>query len=139
LIEKPLRVVLDTNVIVSRAILPGSQPARAVESILATCVLLLSAAMISELESVFRRPKLDRYADLDTRLKYLWSLVEAGEPISVTVEITDCRDEKDNKLLALAFDGRADVIVTGDGDLLCMHPWRGIAIVSPADYLAMAG
>jgi predicted nucleic acid-binding protein len=41
--------------------------------------------------------------------------------------------------LDLALNGQADLIVTGDQDLLCMPPWRGIAIVSPADYLAMTG
>ena len=39
-------------------------------------------------------------------------------------------------LLELAVDGRADVIVTGDKDLLVLHPFRGISILTPADYLA---
>jgi uncharacterized protein len=104
---------------------------------MATSHLLLSAALIEELEAVFRRPKLDRYTDLETRLKYLWSLVEAAKPISIVENVTDCRDEKDNKLLALALSGHADVIVTGDRDLLCLHPWRGIPILTPADYLAL--
>jgi uncharacterized protein len=50
--------------------------------------------------------------------------------------VTECRDPKDDKFLELALDGKAEVLVTGDSDLLCMHPWRGIAILSPADYLA---
>lgn len=120
-------------------ILPGSRPASVVDHVAAACELLLSAALIAELEATFRRPKLDRYTSLDTRMKYLWSMVDLAKPISVTSEITDCRDQKDNKLLALAFDGRADLIVTGDVDLLCLHPWRGIAIVSPAAYLAQFG
>jgi uncharacterized protein len=118
-------------------ILPDSQLAHAVDHVVLKCELLISPAMIAELEAVFRRPKLNRYTDLDTRLRYLWSLVELAKPISVASEVSDCRDEKDNKLLALALDGRADAIVSGDGDLLCLHPWRGIAILSPADYLAM--
>ncbi|HEV2619076.1 MAG TPA: putative toxin-antitoxin system toxin component, PIN family [Acidobacteriaceae bacterium] len=136
---KPRRVVLDTNVLVSRVILPGSQPARAADHVALTCELLISSAMIAELEAVFRRPKLDRYTNLETRLRYLWTLVELAKPILVVSEISDCRDEKDNKLLALALDGRGDTIVTGDQDLLCLHPWRGVAILSPADYLALRG
>lgn len=119
--------------------LPDSQPARAADHVAAKCELLISAAMIAEFEAVFRRPKLDRYTDLDTRLRYLWSLVELATPISAVSEVSDCRDEKDNKLLALALDGCADVIVTGDADLLSLHPWRGIAILSPADYLGRNG
>ena len=136
MIEKPPRVFLDTNVIVSRVILPNSLHARAVNTITDTCDLLLSAEVISELEEVFRRPKLDRYNDLTTRLKYLWALVEAATPIQVVDTVTDCHDPKDNKFLELALSGKADVIVTGDDHLLCLHPWRGILILTPADYLA---
>ena len=80
--------------------------------------------------------KLDRYTDLATRLSYLWSLVDIAEPIRIVDTVTDCRDAKDNIFLELALSGHADVIVTGDDDLLCLNPWRGIAILSPADYLA---
>jgi len=46
--------------------------------------------------------------------------------------IRECRDPKDDKFLELALNGRADVIITGDADLLRMHPWREIAVLSPA-------
>lgn len=47
-----------------------------------------------------------------------------------------CRDPKDDKFLSLAVSGGADLILTGDKDLLDLHPFRGIAIVSPQQYLA---
>ena len=47
----------------------------------------------------------------------------------------DCRDPKDDKFLEVALNGRADLIVTGDADLLRMNAWRDIEILSPADYL----
>jgi putative PIN family toxin of toxin-antitoxin system len=50
--------------------------------------------------------------------------------------VRECRDHKDDKFLELALDGQADLLVTGDEDLLALHPWRGIPILSPADYLA---
>ena len=93
---------------------------------------------MEELDSVFRRPKFDRYQDLDKRLSYLWSFLEAGKPIEVMDIVTDCRDPKDNKFLELALAGKADFIITGDADLLSLHPWPGIAILSPADYLALS-
>ena len=103
---------------------------------MASAELLLSEALIAELEKVFRRPKFDRYDNLDARMKFLWRLVDAAKPVRVTHTVADCRDSKDNMFLELALSGQADFIVTGDTDLLCLHPWRGIAILSPADYLA---
>jgi len=49
--------------------------------------------------------------------------------------IRECRDPKDDKFLEVALNGRADVIVTGDEDLLAMNPWREIVIATPANYL----
>ena len=42
---------------------------------------------------------------------------------------------EDDKFLEVALNGRADVLITGDVDLVAMNPWRGIAIVSPKDYV----
>jgi uncharacterized protein len=49
--------------------------------------------------------------------------------------VRECRDPKDDRFLEVALNGRADVIITGDADLLRMHPWRKIAILSPTVYL----
>jgi len=117
-------------------ILPNSLPARAVNAVTANCDLLLSAEVIKELEAVLRRPNLDRYTELAMRLGYLWSLIDAVKPIRIVHAVTDCRDPKDNIFLELALSGQADIIVTGDPDLLSLHPWRGIPILTPADYLA---
>ena len=46
-----------------------------------------------------------------------------------------CRDPRDNKFLEVAVNGRADILVSGDKDLLALHPFRGIDIITPADYL----
>jgi hypothetical protein len=50
--------------------------------------------------------------------------------------VTDCRDATDNKYLELALAAGADAIVSSDHDLLSLHPWQGILILRPADYLA---
>jgi len=57
------------------------------------------------------------------------------ETIEVTQSIRGSRDPRDDKFLEAAINGRADILVTGDGDLLELHPFRGVAILSPADYL----
>ena len=53
--------------------------------------------------------------------------------------MTDCRDAKDNKYLELALAAGASTIVSGDADLLVLHPRRGVRILRPANYLAEAG
>jgi uncharacterized protein len=55
--------------------------------------------------------------------------------IAITERIAACRDPKDDKFLELAVNGRADLIVTGDADLLALDPFRGIPIVTPAAFV----
>lgn len=50
--------------------------------------------------------------------------------------VVECRDVKDDPYLELALEARASFIISGDQDLLVMSPWRGILIVTPADFLA---
>jgi putative PIN family toxin of toxin-antitoxin system len=128
------RVVIDTNVLVSRLILPQSLPAQAVRRAEQEALLLISEATMYELADVLARPRFDRYVSLDDRKSFLRRLGQIAESVSITQLVRECRDPKDDKFLEVALNGRADVIVTGDADLLGMHPWRGIAIMSPADY-----
>ena len=58
------------------------------------------------------------------------------EPIEVNSVIRLCRHPKDDKFLELANDGAADFLITGDADLLALHPFRTTAILTPAAYLA---
>lgn len=136
--EKPHRAVLDTNVVLSGFIKPESVPGQAMEAAFLRGEVLISSLVLGEFEAVLNRPKFDRYGPLDSRRRYLRSFLNAAKPILVIDTVADCRDPRDNMFLELALSGNADAIVTGDPDLLCLHPWRGIAIVSPADYLAQA-
>jgi predicted nucleic acid-binding protein len=52
--------------------------------------------------------------------------------------VTDCRDPKDAKYLELALAAGAETIVSSDDDLLVLHPWRGVRVLRPADYLALS-
>lgn len=130
-----MRCVADTNVIVSASILAGSIPRRAVEKVLHDGVLLLSEPTLGELKSVLFREKFDRYVSRKDRAIFLGQLAAAAELVPIVQLIRECRDPKDHKFLEVALNGSADVIVTGDDDLLAMHPWRQIAILSPTDYL----
>jgi uncharacterized protein len=58
-----------------------------------------------------------------------------AEFVPIIQLIRECRDPDDDKFLEVALNGSADVIVTGDEDLLGMSPWRGIQILSPGNFL----
>ncbi len=129
------RFVLDTNTVVSALLLPRSVTRKAFDCAFLNGAVLASQATIDELDDVIRRPKFDRYVQEEERLRFLSSYIEAIQIIDVTVIITDCRDPKDNKFLELAVNGDAAWIVSGDRDLLDLTPYRGIAILSPSNFL----
>ncbi|MBI1917760.1 MAG: putative toxin-antitoxin system toxin component, PIN family [Planctomycetes bacterium] len=129
------RTVIDTSIAVSAVLLPRSVPRQAFDAAAARGKLLVSEATIAELDEVLRRPKFNRYIPEENRLEFLAALVREAEQVEITEEITACRDAKDNKFLELAISGRASHIISGDGDLLVLHPFRGIAVVTPQTFL----
>jgi putative PIN family toxin of toxin-antitoxin system len=58
--------------------------------------------------------------------------------VDIPFPIRACRDPRDDKFLEVAVHGHADLIVTGDADLLALNPFQGIAILTPAEYLERA-
>ena len=114
-----------------------SVPARAVDRALQEAEVLVSEASIEELADVLSRDKWDRYLSIAERQEFLRRLYRVTTMIPVLSEVEDCRDPKDNKFLALAFDAQADYLVTGDRDLLVLNPWREIGIIKPADFLTL--
>lgn len=129
------RVVVDTNVFVSRLLRFDSIPGRAAERAIHDAIVLVSSATMMELAEVLAQAKFDRYVSIEQRLQFIRLIAHTAEFVPVIHSIRECRDPKDDKFLEVGLNGRADVIVTGDADLLAMNPWREIAIVSPATYL----
>jgi putative PIN family toxin of toxin-antitoxin system len=129
------RIVVDTNVLVSRLILPQSVPAQALRRAELEGRLLVSEATMYELADVLSRPRFDRYVTRENRKGFLQRLGNIAELVPIIRLVRECRDPKDDKVLEVALNGRADVIITGDADLLGMHPWREIAVLSPAHFL----
>ncbi len=131
-----VRAVLDTNVAISAALLPQSTPRQAFDQVLEQGASLISIATLAELNEVLRRSRFNRYLREEERLEFLSTLVRESELVEVTAAVSVCRDPKDDKLLELAVSGAATHIITGDDDLLVLHPFRGIAILSPHDFVA---
>ena len=71
----------------------------------------------------------------EKRKEFLAALVKQAEFLEVTEKTTDCRDAKDNKFLELAVCGAADCSIKGDGELLVLHPFRGISILQSRAFL----
>ena len=130
------RLVIDTSALVSRLLLPASLPARAVRKAVAEGQLLVSDATLLELADVLARARFDSYVTLAERQQFLRLLGRIAERIPIVHSIRACRDPKDDKFLELAVNGEARLIITGDADLLALHPFRGIDILAPAPYLA---
>ena len=68
-------------------------------------------------------------------MEFLAAVVRESELVEVTAVVSVCRDPQDDKFLELALSGAATHIISGDDDLLALHPFRGIAILSPQDFV----
>jgi putative PIN family toxin of toxin-antitoxin system len=129
------RVVIDTNTYISATIFDNSTPRRVINHVKQNGIILISNETIHELYSVLFREKFDKYLSKVERAMFIRSVLDEVETVKITSHIADCTDPKDNKFLELALDGKANYIITGDDDLLRMTPFRGIEIVTPADFL----
>lgn len=135
-----MRVVLDTNVLVSSMIASRGTIGRVLQLLRDDeFVAVYSKPMIHEVIEVLRRPRIqEKYQIGSQEINALLRLIVfRGSPVVPITKIYVCRDSKDNKFLEAAVDGEADCIVTGDMDLLTLHPFRGIAILSPTDLIGM--
>jgi putative PIN family toxin of toxin-antitoxin system len=131
------RLVVDTNVVLSTILFPGSVPGRALY-LAQGSVVLASALTLQELKEVVARSRFDCYVEPEKRRQLIAEYVRAAVTVDIPFPIRACRDPRDDKFLEVAAHGRADVIVTGDTDLLALHPFRGVAILTPAEYLKRA-
>lgn len=129
-----MRVVVDTNVWVSRLLLATSTTALAVDKALSEHDVVVSEASMEELADVLSRRKFDRYVSRDDRAEFVRRVLQVATMVPVLSEIADCRDPKDNRILALALDSGSKCVISGDRDLVTLSPWRGIAIVPPGAF-----
>jgi putative PIN family toxin of toxin-antitoxin system len=134
------RVVLDTSTLVSAALRVGSIPHQALRQAISQGEVFVSADTFSELEQVLLRPKFDRYSPRDGRRAFVDWVRTFAVQVHVTAAhranvVPACRDSKDDPFLALVLASEADVLVSSDTDLLVLHPWHGVPVLTPAAYL----
>lgn len=129
------RCVVDTNVLISAVLTRDGKPNQAVRETLLHGVLLATVDTLRELETRLERTKFERYLTHADREAYLALIQGAAHLVEITELVEASRDPDDDKFLALAVSGNADVIISGDKDLKVLHPFRGIPILTPAEFL----
>ena len=127
-----MRVVFDTNIFVSAFIIPGSLAEKAVLKIIeGKDILLLSKEILDELLCILST-KFSRDKEEISRVAVILS--EMVEWVRPTLRIT-LKDEPDNRILECAVFGKADIIVTGDKEMLRLRKYQTTKIVSLKAYL----
>ena len=135
-----LRVVLDTNVIISGLISPKGHPAGILKALKAgRFILVTSQAFNEEVMEVMDRPRLrDKYGLADHMFDIAFILWGQAEVIAKLPAVKVSRDPDDDKFLATAAGGLAHYLVTGDiKDLLGIGEYQGTRIVSPDQFLTI--
>ena len=131
-----MRIVVDTNVLVSFAIRPSSTLDALFDRIAADHVMLVSDATLTELHDVLAREKFRAYLTETTADEYVSWYESLAARVVVRSTVTACRDPRDDKFIALAIDGRAKAIVAGDKDLTALGNYQGIRILTPMAFIS---
>lgn len=133
-----MRTVIDTNVVISSILFSNSKSGKAIRKAKIDGVILSSEKTNDECRSKIANAKFDRYATPEERACAVEQFVENSLKTKITKSVRACRDPKDDKFLELAVSGNANYIVTGDKDLLVLSPFRGIPILTPAQFLEIS-
>jgi putative PIN family toxin of toxin-antitoxin system len=131
-------VVVDTNVLVS-ALLRGGKPRKLLVRLLEDHSVVVSPQMLAELVDVLSRTKfrLMRRSQID---RFVSVLVEESVILTVKFHVEVIRQDPDDDIvLATAYDGNAQYIVTGDKHLLALAQFEGIRIVTVNEMLGILG
>jgi uncharacterized protein len=139
-----IRVVIDTNVVVSAILAPKGTPARILKLALdGVFELILSPLLVQEIQEAMHYPKIVKlmkkhrvgFAEMNDLLEKI-KRVAINVPGELTLNALP-DDPRDNMVFACAMEGRADFIVSGDNHLTGLKTFQGIPIVTPANFLAL--
>lgn len=131
-----MRIVFDTNVLVSALVFNSTNARNVLQLAIREHIVLFSSPTFSELSATLLSSKFSGIINIETIIRFLHNLKKAGIFITPSESILACRDPKDNKFLELAIAGKAACIVTGDKDLLILNPFRNIRIITSKEFLS---
>ena len=134
------RVTVDTNVLISATFWRGI-PKQVIQTFEAgKAVLVLSDEILAEFERKLRHKKFaNELAEAGLSVEVIFSGVRSMSELALPADVPEdaVRDPKDRMILACAVGGKADIIVSGDKDLVVLKEYQGISIVTPSDFLTM--
>jgi len=136
--KSPMKVVFDTNVLVSALIKAGKPRELILKIAEGKAQLVLSRGILEELLEVTEHPKMGRYVDEDDVIAFLRVLGAIGKMVRVRSKFKVIKEDPDDDvILRTAKDGRADYIVSGDKHLLSLGEFKGIKILSVDEILKL--
>jgi putative PIN family toxin of toxin-antitoxin system len=129
-----MRILVDTNWYVSLLIKKNESRLHFI-LINPSFELIISAQLLAELTGKITEKKFRKYFSIEYGLQFVDILKLRATVMSVTSEVSICRDLKDNYLLALAKDAKADFLITGDKDLFEIQKFENTIICTLDDFL----
>jgi len=134
-----LKLVIDTNILVSAALSAKGAPARLVRGALAQHRLVFSQLTFDELRTRLYRPKFDPYIHLENRERLLHDMSAAAIWVDIGEPAVFCRDRDDDKFFATALQAQADYLISGDNDVLDAPSVVALRVISAPQTLAALG
>ncbi len=133
--SKPHKLVIDTNLWISFLI---SNKHNLLDPLLFAekARIVFSTELMSEIKQTIEKPKLKKYFGTNALVEMLSAFEPFIDLIEVESDVSICRDTKDNFLLALSKDSKADYLLTGDKDLLVLEKFGKTKIVTIGNFLA---
>ena len=130
-----LKLVVDSNVLISAALSSQGTPAKLLRLILEEHTLVFSQPTFDELRTRLYRSKFDRYITLEQRQRLLHDFNACAHWVDLAEYPAYCRDPDDDKFIATALQAHAIWLISGDNDLLEVRPPQGLGILAPAQAL----
>ena len=128
-----MRVVFDTNIFISALVIPGSLAEKAILKVTeGGDILVISKDIINEVLSVLSS-KFSRDKEGLSHVAVILS--ELGELVKPTQKVSIFKEDPDNRILECAIHGKADVLVTGDKEMLQLREYKSIRIISLKEYV----
>ena len=126
-----MKYIIDTNVWISYFLWKTPILDKLISSITQSGEIFASEETLEEFFQTIDKEKFENYLDNIQKEQICSDVIHRSKIIFVNIQIHDCRDPRDNVFLELAASCSADIIVTGDKDLLELDPWRDVRILTP--------
>ena len=132
--NKDIRIIIDTNLWISFLI---TRKFSNLDKIIFSkrCTLVFSQELLDEFLDVTKREKFKRFFSIYDMEEMIEKINEQAVFVTIKSKVVICRDPKDNFLLSLALDGKADFLITGDYDLLDLLKIGETTIITMTDFL----